>query len=266
MPAERRLRDTFRSYTPVWLRDRLSTGKTVAYRIMWGIIAMFDVAIDTTYEALTACWPGVGTPTALPLIGRSRGLVRGRTESADAYASRLRGWLDWHRRRGSAEAVARVIQTYCGEPYPRVRAVNRRGQWVTIDPDGTVTKTSASWDWDSVSNPERASFWSELWVIVYTPPWPKAPPLSGRALVVGPNGFGHDAPPAESTMIRALVGDAKAGHTYVRTIIWSYDPTLFDPAVPSSCPDGTWGQWDDGNNTLRGPSGRDVVNCRYWEF
>ncbi len=161
MVAELRIRDALKLVSPWWLSDRLEQGKTVGYRYLWGMVSVLDELLEGQIQALQSPWPGKGTPTALPYIGRSRGILRGQADTYDEYAAKLRGWLDRWLAAGSQLAIAREIHDYLSD-HPRVRVINRAGHWVTMNADGTVETSDAGWDWDSVSNPERSGFWSEL--------------------------------------------------------------------------------------------------------
>lgn len=255
-----RVRDILRDVVPWWLSDRhFSSGKDVGFRLLWAIVAPLDGYLEMLHESLEAAWPGVGTPSALPLIGRTRGILRGEAETSDEYAARLRGWLDAWRDAGSQKAIARELHGYLAG-HPRVRVVNRAGHMVTIGADGTVTAEQVAWDWDSVSNPERHGDWSDLWVIVYrTPAWAlEASWGSGGTWGAGDGGgLGHAVPRASVDAVKGILGQWKAAHTRVRAVVWTSDAALFDPANPSSMPDGNWGQWSS-------PS-RNYTSCRYWE-
>lgn len=269
MTAAVRFRDTIRKYIPPWLSDRYTAGKTVGYRLLWSMIAPLDGAADVLVQGLQAPLPNVGTPTALPYIGRTRGILRGQADSDEEYGARLRTWLDRWRSAGSAEALAREIQEYLGNT-PKVRIITRGGYWITRETDGTITRDVAPWDWDSVSNPERAGYWSELFIVVYPTQWSTSGPF--LETTGGPRwgedglGIGHDASREEYDAIRGLLAQWKSAHTKIRAVIWTSDAALFDPSTPASCPDGTWGTWGSGGNGSRVASGRDLVSCRYWEM
>jgi hypothetical protein len=261
-----RLRDQLRKWVPWWLQDRrLSSGKTAGFRFLWVMVATLDAFLEWILQGLQAAWPGKGTATALPFIGRSRGIIRGVSDTDASYVARLIAWLDKWKNAGSQLQLAIELHEYIAGN-PMVRIVNRAGQWVTVAADGSVTRTNAAWDWDSISNPERAGFWSELWVIVYPTPWA----LRGGSLgsLTGYDGFslGHLASIVEWDAIKTIIAQWKSAHTYVRAVIWTSDVTLFDPAVPASKPNGLWGQWSVAGGTgTRVASSRNLTTCRYWE-
>jgi len=273
MSSPVRFRDVFREYTPTWLLDRTVEGLVVGYSFLWVLISGLDNLTDYAVQGLKAAWPGVGTSTALSQIGRTRGIIRGEGESDDDYAARLIKWWDRMKRLGAAEAIATELHEFLST-HPVVRVVNRAGVWVTCAADGTLTKegphsvdpTISAWDWDSLSNPERndpaAPYWSDLWVIVYDPPfaidgtWGDGDVYTVRGL-----GFGQQNTANQYQQICALARTAKMAGSCIRAIVWSYDATKFDPHnAGSTLPDGTWGRWGYGDPRV---CTRDRT-CRYW--
>lgn len=252
----RGFRDSFRSYTPIWLQNRQDSisGKllNVGYRMLFSMIFPLDVAVQTMVEGLKAAWPGVGTPTANLLIGQSRGLLQGEAESSAAFAVRAVNWLNSWAEFGEypTEELAREIQAYLANG-PAVSVVDRSGHWtlLTSVADGSVaSEVNAPWDWDSVSNPERATIWSDYWIIVYPCEWAQQPTFEARKAFDHTDGFGIgcEVQRVASDAILSLVALRKGAHTTVRAIIWSYDPTLCVPGG-SNNPDGNWGCWSKPN-------------------
>lgn len=275
MTAQVRFRDAIRSMVPEWLSDRdqgTGNGLFKAFGVLFTLAAAADNGIDTMIQGIRAAWPGNGTPTALPYIGRNRGIIRGEADTDEDYAARLIPWLSTRRGDlpdgggdGSQLAVAKAFHEYLGN-HPRVRVVNRHGYWTTVNADGSIDRVNGvPFDWDSVTNPENATHWRDQWVIVYTPEWARDTAWGTDEDWGGPLGFGMAV---DRQAVDALVGQLrqlKRASTYIRAVIWSYDPTLFDPAVPASLPDGTWGTWHVMSGGVAVPSGRNVVDCRYWE-
>jgi hypothetical protein len=283
MTVQLRFRDVIRAYVPVWLSDRLASGKTTAFRFLWSMIAPLDNMVDAQVQGLQAAWPGKGTPTALPYIGRSRGLIQGQTETDDAYAARLPSWLDiWPHAAGTPElALAKRMQEYLGNT-PRIRVIQRKrftpaldSLWVTLNSDGSVVKQRAPWNWDESTphqgNPDpndpAAPFWSDLWVVVYPTQWTTLMPHLGvsGSVFTRSTGMGHLCARKEVDELKSLIATWKGAHTRVRAVIWTSDAALFDPSDSTTCPDGTWGRWskDDGMGG-RIPA-RNRTTCRYWE-
>ena len=266
-----RFRVFFGRFTPWWLAERVKSALTVGFRVLWGMIAPLDAALDVLDQGAQAAWPGVGTPTALPLIGRSRGIIRGQSDTDEEFAHRLRVYLDTSRKYGSQWAIANALHEFLlGRP--KVRVVNRAGRMTTIDTDGTVTVEDVAWDWDSVTNPENATHWWDEWVIVYSPPWALTGPTIGTpGCVEFGKGIGHFVPRQDVDAVRMLIAQTQSAHSYVRTVIWTYDATLFNPASSPTMPDGRWGQWSMDDPNLPPGSGSRIrssrsLDCRYWEI
>lgn len=271
MTVSVRFRDIFAKFTPPWLADRGKdvTQQTVGYRYLWSMIAPLDAAMDVLVQGLQAAWPGKGTSTALPYIGRSRGIVRGPTETDASFAFRLIQWLDTWRGAGSALTIARTLHDYL-TGNPKVRVITRSGVWVTVNADGSVTYNNAAWNWDGTSHPTRSGYWSEIWIVIYPSPYATAgqfldvagtpAPLWGDQL-----GIGHDVPRSDYDAVKGLIAQWKAAHTKVRAVIWTSDATLFDPTNPATCPNGNWGAWGNTGAGSRVASSRNTTTCRYWE-
>lgn len=259
------LRDELRRYLPKWLADKEPTAPSWGFRLLWTIALFVDGAIDSSLiGSLASVAKGDAKASALKYLSDARGIVQGRVEADDAFVARLRQWHELLRLQGSQEGLVRQVQAYVGSV--RVRVVNRAGSWVTINADGTLVRSSppSLFDWDSVSNPERAGYWSEQWIIVYDPPYAPRGNVLGDASVLGGDGFGvgHLCPALESDTLRKIIAQWKAAHSYVRAVIWTTDAARFDPTDSLTWPNGNWGQWHIG----AGPSDRDITDCRYWEF
>jgi hypothetical protein len=266
MAIKTRFRDTLKKDLPWWLSDRhLSSGKSAGYRFLYILVAMLDIIAEWIVQGLQAPWPGIGTPSALPYIGRSRGFVRGVSDTDASFSARLLAWLDKWSNAGTQRQLAIELHEYLGGN-PRVRIVNRAGSWVTVAADGTIaTNTGVSLNWDSISNPERSGYWSDMWIIVYPTPWVVRPLTIGDLTGDDGYGLGHMAPRSQIDATKGLLAQWKSAHTRIRAVIWTSDSTLFDPATPASLPDGTWGQWSQIIGGVSQPSNRNTTTCRYWE-
>lgn len=259
------LRDQAVRYVPSWLSDGFPENPSNGHRILFVIGRFVDAGLSALMQGALAA-VGRGTPTALKYVGQARGVMRGRYDTDAQFQTKLSKWIDRAKRQGSQRQLAVEIAEYLGDA--RVRVVNRAGHWITCESDGTVTETDAAWDWDSVSHPERNDpdepWWSDEWVLVY-PAWEVRDGTLGD--LYGADGFalGHYATSQEIDSVKWIVQHTKAAHSCVRAVIWTSDPDRFDPEVPASCPDGTWGAWGiyDGDSYV--PSGRDLTTCRYWE-
>ncbi len=277
MTAQIRFRDIIRRFVPPWLSDRGSLRGpngigSYGYAFIWSMVAPIDKAVELLTQGTQAPYPGLGTPTALPLIGRTRGVTRSQDDTDETYAARLVTWLDDARLLGTAEGIAKSVHDFMSS-HPMVRVVTRSGRWVTCHTDGTFSYNPTldgddapawDWDWDSVSHPTRSGNWSELWVIIYTTQWAVRANTYGDGIKYGDDllGRGHAVTREEYDQVKAELARHKAAHTRIRTVIWSYDDTQFDPTTTSTLkPDGTWGGWGYGDPRVRA---RDA-SCRYWE-
>lgn len=282
----RGFRNALASLVPRWLSNR--PGLNTGYKILWVVAQQLDMMVEVgILEAIRSWLPGypfdptqtIDPTTALPFIGRSRGILRGETESTTAYAARLRAWLTTWEGAGSSEVLVAQIQAYLGNT-PTVRVVDRAGNWVSIAPNGTITVIPAgsaawAWNWDKTSNPDRnvvgAPWWGDLWIVVTPCEWPVTAGTTGGgglAAIWGGTvdvGIGHAVPAVAVGAIKSLVALWKGAHTWVEAIIWNYDATLFDPTVVNAGnPNGLCGEWGwdlfDGN----GVQPRRPASARYW--
>lgn len=274
MSARRRLRDILGTILPKWMQDRdrgTGTGLYKAWAVAYMLAGYGDELVDRVIQGIVAGRPGVGTSTAIPYLDRNRGVLRGEIETNEEHAQRLIDWLSTARGdlpdgggMGSQLGLAREIRGYLGNA-PMVRVVNRHGFWTTIKADGTIERVrGVTFDWDSISNPERAGYWRDQWIILYQPQWAVDGTWGDGETWGGTLGFGMNNDAVAYDAIASLCRTWKAARTYIRSIIWSYDDTLFDPAVPASLPDGTWGQAHVMSSGVAVPSGRSSL-ARYWE-
>jgi len=239
-------RDQVRRILPVWLQDRIQNGLTVGYRLMWALAWLLDAAMELFVQGSQARFPGVGTPTALPYLARDRKITRSPADTDESFAVRLKTWRQQWGTAGDMLSIARRVQEYL-PTHPRVRVVSRAGHWLTLETDGSYTRTTAAWDWDSVSNPSRSGHWWNIWVIVYGPTYADAG-VWGTAdgqLWGEPFGFGLEIPEDQSSALRTILHEWKSAHTTIRAVIFTDDATDFDPDDLGGTlhPDGTWGEW-----------------------
>jgi len=271
MSGARGIRGGLSSIVPNWLSNRL--GLNTGFKVLWVIALFCDIFVQLALEGLRAAWPGKGDASALSLIGLSRGLVRGwGTSETDAhFAARLRNWIVLWREAGTQLGIARQLQEFLSN-HPRIRVVNRHGQWTTLNTDGSIVLNTFAWDWDSVSNPERTNYWSDEWVIVYPSTWSFADnwgvlgdTWGDGDPFLGVLGLGHDDSMGEYSTAIQVMRNWKAAHSNIRAVIWTTNPNRFDPDTGLQMPDGRWGQWgvDSGGTMI--PSNRDTTECRYWE-
>lgn len=233
-------RAAVRFMVPPWFADRYPIKQSVGFRFLYACGAALDSIVQVAVEGLWAKYPTFGTLTAVPYIGRDRRIIRGPNEPIDKYARRLIGWLDAWRYAGHALTVLRQLQpVFAPNPAPRMRLVNNRGVWYTLEPDGAFTiQHPGNWNWDN-----REDLWARCWVIIYSDhgyPW--AP----ESIWDDPGTWGEEevldfsASVSEIETILSVIRQWKAAHTlYVRQIV-AFDEDSFDPSNPE--PDGTWGK------------------------
>lgn len=246
-PRTLNIRDALRGIVPNWLSDR--QGFNVGFAILYVIALMCDFLVDKMLQGLAAAWPGAGTPTALYLVGQSRGLPRGATETDDEYAVRLRAYLDfWADDAGEPAALAQLVQLAVGDNAV-VRVVDRHGTFNTCNADGSITtEVDTSWNWDETDYPERGAlpdpWWSDLWVIVYidAAKWRFYSDLSDSDWVAswgGDNyGLGMMVPRPPVAAVHNVVSAFKGAHNYAVAVIFANDTSLFVPGALGAYPDG----------------------------
>jgi hypothetical protein len=284
---------------PSW--QTLRPGFQNGFKYLWSMVTQVDVLIELLLQGINDWAPGSpnSSPTALPLIGQSRGLLQGETETNDHFAVRLQNWRTnglfvapplvpqvWSQR-GRTELMALQIQQYLGNT-PLVRVIERlystsgppMALYTTAAPDGTTSTAVAVWDWDNVdgwtddtstySGATVATWWSDFWIVIYPCEYPITGTTLASLVPIWGNpaspGVGHDVPRISADAVFAIVRYWKGLHEFCRCIIWSYDATLFDPGNPGAAgnPNGTWGRWADNDGAGNWLSTRNPT-CRYWQ-
>jgi len=260
--------ETIKSWLPSWLGGAGASG-TDDELVAGSLALMLDDYVARARFGLLSRFPGVAVylddEAALAAIGRDRRIIRGIDEPAAAYAARLSTALDDHRTRGNPFALLRQLRAYLQADCV-VRTVDQRGNWFTIEADGTETTSidTGNWDWDG----SPASHWSRFWVVIYpvggTDPWARNGQIGDADLwgagVVGTAGktVGTTATPAQVASVRQIIRDWKPANAICEWIIIAFDAATFTPAGATD-PNGEWGSW--GNHT--GAPVR-LSSARYW--
>lgn len=272
----RNIRNAIKSFVPNWLSDRPLLN--VGFSFIFVVALMCDLFIEQLFQGTLAPFPGQGTPTALPLIGRMRGMIRGLSESDASYIARLINWLDLWAVAGGAETLALLVQVVLGGNLV-VRVVDRAGNFVTANANGTTTYVKdTSWDWDSeiaTHAPSRAGFWGDTWIIVYNTDgrWPTYSSLTDPAWLAAWGtyqgfGTGLQIPRNAVDIVYQVVAPFKGAHTWLAAIITCEDPSLFVPGSLMGIPDGAsgnWGHYDGSNNYVRARLQTHLgLKVRYW--
>lgn len=271
-PQVRTIRNAVKRFVPNWLAD--VPGLNVGFSVLYTVSLILDMMIETILEGVRAPLPGLGDNSALPFIGQSRALPRGLTETDAAYIARLQAWLDTWDNAGSAETLVQLIQIFLGNNLV-VRLIDRNGNFVTVNADGTTTfTTDATWDWDSFA-PERSSWWGDTWIVIYVTDgrYPVYASRSDAAFLAtwGTTqnfGYGHRVTRGVIDGIYAITGVFKAAHTWIPAIIWTNDTTLFVPGSLGGTPDGHYANWSKVNGSNQQVPARITAHTghyiRYW--
>lgn len=231
----RTYRRIFKRLLPYWLTE--GEGELVLYSL--GLLK--DATAEYARQALLARFPSYAPLDALDVIGRDRRIVRGISETIGDFRARLRGWRQALRFRGNAFSMLRQIRAYCG-PTVRVRSVDRRGNWYTIDRDGTesVSLKTSNWNWDALG-PER---FSRFWIIIYPDagsPWALAPSaIAAWAAETDTHlTYSMSMTTEHAATIRDIIRVWQPDGTRCEWVIVAFGDASFDPTAPE--PDGTWG-------------------------
>jgi hypothetical protein len=258
-----RFRRAFYKLAPSWLTS--GEGEAALYSL--GL--MMDTMAERYHDGLHVRYPDHAPDDALSRIGRDRKILRGINEPAASYAARLKLSLDYHKVRGNPFALLEQVRAYC-QADVRVRTVDRRGNWFTIDTDGarSVLINQANWDWDGAPVAEWARFWLIIYPTAAGLPWAVADDW-GDAALWGAGVWGTAAKTIGTTAtanqvagVRSIVRDGKPAGTTCEWIIVAFDDASFDPADPAVDPSGDWGGWSINNAGTQEPVRLDTA--RYW--
>jgi hypothetical protein len=257
--SENRFHRVFRLLLPSQFRT--GEGELVDLSLM----TMLSLAIERVRLGWLARFPTHAPSDALPLMSRDRKIVRGFSESETTFRARLIAAPTDHRTRGNPWALMKQIRAYLGTDL-MVRTVDNRGNWYTIEADGTQSTPeldAGNFDWDG-----DAAKWSRFWVILYPPStlwtrlqWGDVPLPWGNASYT----WGSTATPEQVRSIRNIVKDWKPAGTRCVNVIIAFDAASFDPTDPPGAPlpDGTWDLHGDRATGTRGRSR--LSTALYWK-
>lgn len=208
----------------------------------------------------------VDDEAALAARGRDLKIIRGINEPAASYAQRLIRGIDDRRTQGNPFALLRQLRAYLQADCV-VRTVDRRGNWFTIDADGTESTNmdTGNWDWDGGSLSEWARFWVIIYPVNGVTPWAPSGTIGSPTLwgdmKIGNAGrtIGTTATPDEVASVKSIVRDWKPAGTRCEWIIIAFDDATFTPAGATD-PNGEWGTWGNGTG---GPVR--LSSARYWK-
>lgn len=272
----------YRWLVPGWLRWGEGDG------ILKSISQLIDEYVLRLRDGITRRFPSYAAAAldddALALIGRDRGIIRGRNETAAHYAARLVEWRypRGHRVRGSAFALLTQISEYFGGV-----------QCWTIDANGTRHGRGPTgdeyfdyghpWTWDD----RPPSEWSRFWIVIDGSSFAAAhpdfgdPDLWGGALgtpgyTVGQTGVafedvqalrrlmsGRAWRPAGTQPMWVIVTLAPILGPFASPFDASFDDTFGDaPQLPT--PDASWARWSKDAEGTRIASRSALY--RYWSL
>lgn len=283
-------RHLLRTVCPPFLR-----GEQARSFLNEGIFTVYDIDSELWWQGLISRWPTHAPADALPYLAADKGIISGPTESDAAKRARIRGWLNEAALSGLPIGWLIALQAYCAPTYPRVRIVNRRSTWYTLEADavprmlglqgytplpkcpyengtqwpiGAIAspverlRTSglysryqaspANFDWDSISNPERAACWWDCVGVIYGHYVAQGAYDNGSWFFDDPaESVGLNEPYATFTALRYLARKRASAKSVLRSIVWTPKASDFDPFAPPldpGLPDGRLGcsGYDDG--------------------
>jgi hypothetical protein len=281
-----------RALLPAWARDDKWPKPLGEYA---------DQILQAAVDAVRLGYPGV-TPDdrSLALIGEERRIPRAPNEPADSYARRLKLWLDLWSLAGTPIGLLYALQSFVFPGYPRMRIVERSSLWYTLEegasrdltpyqaqtvassladtryapPIGATQSpraalwmhraSPANWDWDSISDPTRATHWEDYWVIIYPTSYPIQGTYGGGVFYGSDTCWGLDVSPGIIATLRELLKIYQRAGSSCRAVIFA--PTLadFDPTAPPADPGFPDGRWSAHSKDVGGvavPTRR--MDCRY---
>lgn len=242
-----RFRTSFPKFLPRWLRKEGEDSEKVIYSLS----LMIDLSLERLRQGLLARFPEYAeVEGALTKLGSDRGIARGPGESAEDYAKRLVPYRfpKGYKVQGSPFELARQIRGYMAAfGDVRVRTVDQRSNWYTVDYDGAESYQWKVGDWDWDGAPDTPS-WGRFWVIIYVdrlPDWTLG--AWGDADLWGDGLWGNadqvfgagEAYSAHAPALQRILKDWKPGGTMPQYLIFATDPASFEPGVTFET-DGTW--------------------------
>lgn len=235
-------------------------------KVLQALTTVVDDHLDRSRQGLEARFPTYAArdarDDALALIGKDRGIPRGRAEVAAHYAQRLIGWRypRGHRVRGSAFALLNQVSEYFGGIDCWTIDVNSNRHERTAA--GVESFSYAyPWPWDTDSRLWR------FWVVIVPGALMRAQPALGDPTLWG----GTLGTPGYSIgQLGAVPDDADA----MRELFTSDCPWKPDNALPmwlvvnldgtTHTPDPTWAHWS--KNVAGTQVASRYAGWRYWSL
>lgn len=245
-----------------WLADNGPSDPTNTGKMQYTFGLAIDALLDKMWWGISARFPGIGTPTALPLLSRDRGILQGINESNAAFATRLASWRDSWLRAGAARSLLGQIIGYLGNI--RARTVDDVSNWCTYVPGddpalfgpSTYQPPVHNWNWDNEGDPHAegvTSMWWRFWLVVYSTStsgssWAGTGGTWGDGRLWGDAGtsWGLSVPASVSATLRTIVRPWKRAGSWCRWIVVALNDTVCDPFGAedgTNNPNGGWGPW-----------------------
>jgi hypothetical protein len=217
-----RFRTLYKRLAPSWLTE--GDGELV----LTSLTLTLDAYAERLRQGVRARFPELAPEDALAALGRDRRIPRGVGELRDRYAARVIRAIDDWRTAGNAFALMGQLQGYLGPV--KLRTVDARGNWYTMNADGTTSwvLNTGDWQWDA----EPATKWSRFWVLIYDAFTTGAQYGDGTEYGDGTL-WGVSGTIGQIQTIRGIVRRWKPAGTRCVNIIAVLDPALFDPADPA---------------------------------
>lgn len=162
-------RGGYLALSPPWLNGDMGS------RYMFTMGLMWDTLAEETRLGVIQRYPSVADPSALPALGRDRGIIRGISETDAGYAQRLRKFKATWKLAGNAPTLLNQLWGFMGPSCTRIRYVvngysgaagagTQFADWWTIDNTGTSFQrvSPSNWDWDGAYG-----YNIRFWIIVY---------------------------------------------------------------------------------------------------
>jgi hypothetical protein len=251
----------FRQYFTFAVPSWLSEGD--GGKILHSLALIKDALVQRARDGLEARFPSRAGSSALALMGPTRGILRGRSETDAHYAARLIGWRypKGHRVRGNAFALLDQICEYWGGV--RCYTIDVYATWHGRGQPNFTTFTyscdAESYRYDSEMTfadwytEDHAVNWSRFWVVVspnpQLPSVTAAPDYGDPALWGGATGTRGYAvglagwTPDDTTAMRKLMRPPWAWRPAGTSPEWLIVQLGDWVSTPAPLPDGTWTHW-----------------------
>lgn len=234
---------------------------SVGGRVFESIGAVGDMLIETQVIGMQQGDPLRCDASALPYLGRDRGIRRYPTESETSYRLRLAGWREAKRHWGSLIGQMRQLQLWFSPQAPMIRAVHQpsdgsRAVWHTLDAAGVYTvhqQVPSNWDWDSLIHFPHFGGWARYWIIVYTDALDPGSLIDSSFWDGGDEYDSHAIwdglfSAAQIADMVSVLKEWKAAHSRLAGLIFAKDAADFDPTAAivnlpdgsSTLPNGKW--------------------------